>query len=102
MDDVKFEVDEGDARYVLCEAVGRHRASMLVVGSHGYGAVKRYVVQVTFHRGGERIFGILLKAEYIFVFCFLFFWDKTSKLSNSKIQTLNKSENCTPNSSEIE
>ncbi|XP_022147477.1 universal stress protein A-like protein isoform X2 [Momordica charantia] len=41
VDDVKFEVDEGDARYVLCEAVGRHRASMLVVGSHGYGAVKR-------------------------------------------------------------
>ncbi|XP_022146073.1 universal stress protein PHOS32-like [Momordica charantia] len=38
---VMFEVEEGDARNVLCKAVERHGASMLVVGSHGYGAIKR-------------------------------------------------------------
>ncbi|NP_001391895.1 universal stress protein PHOS34 [Elaeis guineensis] len=38
------EVVEGDARYVLCEAVEKHHADMLVVGSHGYGAVKRAVL----------------------------------------------------------
>ena len=40
--DVKVEVVEGDARNVLCEAVEKHHASILVVGSHGYGAIKRY------------------------------------------------------------
>lgn len=40
--DVVVEVIEGDARNVLCEAVERHHASVLVVGSHGYGAIKRY------------------------------------------------------------
>lgn len=33
----------GGARNVLCEAVERHKASMLVSGSHGYGAMKRYI-----------------------------------------------------------
>jgi hypothetical protein len=41
--DAVFEVVEGDARNVLCEAVERHHAELLVVGSHGYGAIKRYV-----------------------------------------------------------
>lgn len=40
--DVLVEVMEGDARNVLCEAVEKHQATMLVVGSHGYGAIKRY------------------------------------------------------------
>ena len=40
--DVIVEVVEGDARNVLCEAVEKHHASILVVGSHGYGAIKRY------------------------------------------------------------
>ncbi|XP_048441839.1 universal stress protein PHOS34-like isoform X2 [Pyrus x bretschneideri] len=39
--DVVVEVMEGDARNVLCEAAERHQASILVVGSHGYGAIKR-------------------------------------------------------------
>ncbi|KQJ86400.1 universal stress protein PHOS34 [Brachypodium distachyon] len=39
-----FEVMEGDARNVLCEAVERHHAEMLVVGNHGYGAIKRAVL----------------------------------------------------------
>ncbi|CAN6468888.1 unnamed protein product [Victoria cruziana] len=39
--DFTIEVKEGDARSVLCEAVDRHHASMLIVGSHGYGAIKR-------------------------------------------------------------
>ncbi|PKI32183.1 hypothetical protein CRG98_047419 [Punica granatum] len=39
--DVVLEVGEGDARNVLCEAVEKHHASILVVGSHGYGAIRR-------------------------------------------------------------
>ncbi|KAG6785102.1 hypothetical protein POTOM_010825 [Populus tomentosa] len=39
--DVIFEVVEGDPRNVLCEAVEKHHASVLVVGSHGYEAIKR-------------------------------------------------------------
>ncbi|XP_022147488.1 universal stress protein PHOS34-like [Momordica charantia] len=42
--DAVLEVIEGDARNVLCEAVDRHHASVLVVGSHGYGAIKRAVL----------------------------------------------------------
>ncbi|KAJ6817114.1 universal stress protein PHOS34-like [Iris pallida] len=42
--DVLLEVMEGDARNVLCEAVEKHHAAMLVVGSHGYGAIKRAVL----------------------------------------------------------
>ncbi|KAB5527438.1 hypothetical protein DKX38_021285 [Salix brachista] len=42
--DVIFEVVEGDARNVLCEAVDKHHASILVVGNHGYGAIKRAVL----------------------------------------------------------
>jgi len=34
---------EGDPRNVLCEAVDKYHASMLAVGSHGYGAIKRYI-----------------------------------------------------------
>lgn len=41
VNDAVVEVVEGDARNVLCEAVEKHHASMLVVGSHGYGAIKR-------------------------------------------------------------
>ncbi|KAI3940243.1 hypothetical protein MKW92_045754 [Papaver armeniacum] len=32
---------EGDPRKVMCKAVERHRATILVVGSHCYGAKKR-------------------------------------------------------------
>ncbi|KAL6847413.1 hypothetical protein ACP4OV_023266 [Aristida adscensionis] len=42
--DAVFEVAEGDARGVLCDAVERHHAEMLVVGSHGHGAIKRAVL----------------------------------------------------------
>ncbi|GJN34826.1 hypothetical protein PR202_gb23524 [Eleusine coracana subsp. coracana] len=42
--DAVLEAVEGDARNVLCEAVERHRAEMLAVGSHGYGAIKRAVL----------------------------------------------------------
>ncbi|KAF0889303.1 hypothetical protein E2562_022853 [Oryza meyeriana var. granulata] len=42
--DASYEVLEGDARNVLCEAVDRYRADVLVVGSHGYGAWKRAVL----------------------------------------------------------
>jgi nucleotide-binding universal stress UspA family protein len=40
--DAEFEAVEGDARNVLCEAVDRHAADLLAVGSHGYGAIKRH------------------------------------------------------------
>lgn len=42
VNDAEFEVVEGDARDVLCDAVDRHNAEMLAVGSHAYGAFKRY------------------------------------------------------------
>ncbi|XP_004494374.1 universal stress protein PHOS34 [Cicer arietinum] len=42
--DIVEEVVEGDARNVLCDAVEKHHASILVVGSHGYGALKRAVL----------------------------------------------------------
>ncbi|KAF6142440.1 hypothetical protein GIB67_039404 [Kingdonia uniflora] len=41
VNDAIFEVVEGDARNVMCEAVEKHHANMLVLGSHGYGAIKR-------------------------------------------------------------
>ncbi|KAJ8898628.1 hypothetical protein K2173_004241 [Erythroxylum novogranatense] len=44
VNDVTVEVVEGDPRNVLCEAVEKHHASVLVVGSHGYGAIKRAVL----------------------------------------------------------
>lgn len=55
MNDVKYEVDEGDARYVLCQAVEKHNASMLVVGSHGYGAIKRLFYFTCFIRNFKKI-----------------------------------------------
>nr|ABK22555.1 unknown [Picea sitchensis] len=42
--DFESEMVEGDARNVLCEAVERHGADILAVGSHGYGAIKRAVL----------------------------------------------------------
>ncbi|KAI4345410.1 hypothetical protein L6164_012537 [Bauhinia variegata] len=38
---VTSEILEGDARHALCETVDKHRAAILVVGSHNYGKVKR-------------------------------------------------------------
>jgi len=38
-----IEVVEGEPRYVLCNAAEKHHADLLVVGSHGYGAIKRSV-----------------------------------------------------------
>ncbi|KAK7398771.1 hypothetical protein VNO78_09943 [Psophocarpus tetragonolobus] len=42
--EVLVDVVQGDARNVLCDAVERHQASVLVLGSHGYGAIKRAVL----------------------------------------------------------
>lgn len=42
--EVLVEAVEGDARNVLCDAVERHRASVLVLGSHDYGTIKRAVL----------------------------------------------------------
>ncbi|PIN18002.1 hypothetical protein CDL12_09328 [Handroanthus impetiginosus] len=44
VNNVILEAVEGDPRNVLCEAVEKHHASVLVVGSHGYGAIKRAVL----------------------------------------------------------
>ncbi|KAJ4968662.1 hypothetical protein NE237_015363 [Protea cynaroides] len=44
MNDVLVEIVDGDSRVVLCEAVEKHNASILVVGSHGHGAIKRAVL----------------------------------------------------------
>ncbi|CAA6662049.1 unnamed protein product [Spirodela intermedia] len=40
VNDVVVEVVDGDARVVLCDTVEKHQASMLVLGSHGYGTIK--------------------------------------------------------------
>nr|CAB3458942.1 unnamed protein product [Digitaria exilis] len=37
-----IEVFQGDPRFVLCNAAEKHHADLLVVGSHGYGAIKRF------------------------------------------------------------
>ncbi|KAK1300121.1 hypothetical protein QJS10_CPB13g00127 [Acorus calamus] len=42
--DYEVEVVEGDPRTVLCDAVDKHHADMLVVGSHGYGKLKRVIL----------------------------------------------------------
>ncbi|VVA16773.1 PREDICTED: universal stress [Prunus dulcis] len=44
VENVEVEVMEGDPRNVMCDAVDKHQASLLVVGSHGYGIVKRAVL----------------------------------------------------------
>ncbi|XP_059435292.1 universal stress protein PHOS32-like [Corylus avellana] len=44
VDNVSMEIVEGDPRNVLCDAVERNRAPILVLGSHGYGVVKRAVL----------------------------------------------------------
>ncbi|KAJ0035917.1 hypothetical protein Pint_24514 [Pistacia integerrima] len=41
---VPAESVEGDPRDVITEAVDKHHADVLVLGSHGYGAVKRAVL----------------------------------------------------------
>jgi hypothetical protein len=43
VDNVSMEIVEGDPRNVLCDAVERNQAPILVLGSHGYGVVKRYI-----------------------------------------------------------
>lgn len=40
----EMEIVEGDARNVMVETVDKYHASVLVLGSHGYGAVKRLVL----------------------------------------------------------
>ncbi|KAL6569991.1 hypothetical protein OROMI_014505 [Orobanche minor] len=42
-----FKVVDGDARNILCEAVEKHHASVLVVGSHDYGAINRFFEAVS-------------------------------------------------------
>ncbi|PWA38460.1 adenine nucleotide alpha hydrolases-like superfamily protein [Artemisia annua] len=39
-----LETVEGDARNVLLDAVERHHATILAVGSHGHGSIKRAVL----------------------------------------------------------
>ncbi|XP_077219005.1 universal stress protein A-like protein isoform X2 [Tasmannia lanceolata] len=41
VNDAIVEVVEGDPRNVLCEAVEKHQATILAVGNHGHGAIKR-------------------------------------------------------------
>ncbi|KAJ6688951.1 hypothetical protein OIU85_005377 [Salix viminalis] len=41
VNNVVIEVIEGDARNEICDVVDRHHTSILVVGNHNYGSVKR-------------------------------------------------------------
>ncbi|KAJ9545448.1 hypothetical protein OSB04_025155 [Centaurea solstitialis] len=45
VDDVTVVTEEGDPRTVICDAIDKYKASFLVVGSHGYGPIKRYHFQ---------------------------------------------------------
>lgn len=38
---VEIKVECGDARDVICEAAEKLNVDMVVLGSHGYGALKR-------------------------------------------------------------
>ncbi|PKA48944.1 hypothetical protein AXF42_Ash016460 [Apostasia shenzhenica] len=44
--DALYEVAEGDPRAVLCEPVEKLHVDLLVVGTDGFGAIKRYVSTV--------------------------------------------------------
>ncbi|KAL8262189.1 hypothetical protein R6Q59_026238 [Mikania micrantha] len=44
VNDATLEIVEGDPRNVLCDAVERHHATILAVGNHGHGAIKRAVL----------------------------------------------------------
>ncbi|CAM8988538.1 hypothetical protein QQ045_009458 [Rhodiola kirilowii] len=44
VENASFEVTDGDARNVLVEGVEKYHATLLVLGSHGYGALKRAVL----------------------------------------------------------
>ena len=41
---VNVKVAVGDARSVICDMVDKLGADLLVMGSHGYGFLKRYVI----------------------------------------------------------
>ncbi|RWW85855.1 hypothetical protein BHE74_00005435, partial [Ensete ventricosum] len=47
--DIQYELVEGDPRNALCEAVEKHQAEILVVGSHGYGVIKRSINCILVH-----------------------------------------------------
>jgi nucleotide-binding universal stress UspA family protein len=40
---------EGDAKHVLIDAVAKHHADILIVGSHGYNSVQRFYFFNYFH-----------------------------------------------------
>ncbi|KAL5713062.1 hypothetical protein ACHQM5_015175 [Ranunculus cassubicifolius] len=42
--DITVEVVEGDPRNVMCDTVDKYHATILVLGSHGYGIIKRAVL----------------------------------------------------------
>lgn len=48
VNNVPVHVMQGDPRNVMTEAVERFHPTILVLGSHGYGAVKRYKIYATF------------------------------------------------------
>ncbi|XP_020583510.1 uncharacterized protein LOC110026752 [Phalaenopsis equestris] len=43
--EVVYEIIEGEASSVLCDAVEKFQADLLVLGSHGYPAIKRAVIK---------------------------------------------------------
>ncbi|KAF4364469.1 uncharacterized protein LOC115716476 [Cannabis sativa] len=45
MKEFSMDVIEGNPRNILCEAVEKNRASVLVVGAHDYGPIKRVVLE---------------------------------------------------------
>lgn len=39
---VESRIENGDARDVICDMAEKLNVDMVVLGSHGYGAIKRY------------------------------------------------------------
>lgn len=44
---VEAKAERGDPRDVICETVEKVGAGILVMGSHGYGLIKRYIQHTT-------------------------------------------------------
>lgn len=44
-------MEQGDPRDVICSAAEKMGVDMVVLGSHGYGLIKRSVVFLTFYCG---------------------------------------------------
>lgn len=50
-------MESGDPRYVICDMVDKVKADFLVMGSHGHGAMKRYLGYCKWHHDHTEMIG---------------------------------------------